>query len=102
MNPYEVIVSDEARRQLGECVLFLARKDIDAAERLRQRLVESIRSLTHMPTRFPFFDEPYIPKDRYHKMFVEKYYLILYQIRDDRVYVDYVIDCRRDYQWLLH
>ena len=102
MNPYEVIISDEARRQLGECVLFLARKDVDAAERLRERLIDSIRSLTHMPTRFPFFDEPYVPKDRYHKMFVEKYYLILYQVRDYHVYVDYVIDCRRDYQWLLH
>ena len=102
MNPYEVTVSEEARRQLGECVLFLARKDVDAAERLRERLIESIRSLAHMPTRFPFFDEPYISKDRYHKMFVEKYYLILYQIRDYHVYVDYVIDCHRDYQWLLH
>ena len=102
METFEVIVSDEAKRQMGECVLFLAEKDLDAAQALRERLVNSIRSLSSMPSRFPFFNETYIPPNKYHKMFVEKYYLILYQIRDRVVYVDYVLDCRRDYRWLMH
>lgn len=32
----------------------------------------------------------------------EKRYLLIFQIREDIVYVDYVVDCRQDYAWLLH
>lgn len=102
MADYDVIVSEQARRQLGECVLFIAKENVAAAMTLRERLVAGIRSLSAMPGRFPFFNEPYIPYNKYHKMFIEKYYLILYQILDEKVYVDCVIDCRRDYQWLIH
>ena len=42
-----------------------------------------MRSLDHMPQRFPFLEKPYIPPNKYHKMFVDKWYLILYQIKDD-------------------
>lgn len=102
MADYNVIVSEEARRQLGECMLFIAKDNAEAATMLRERLVSGIRSLSSMPGRFPFFNEPYIPYNKYHKMFIEKYYLVLYQISDETVFVDYVIDCRRDYQWLIH
>lgn len=101
METYEVIISDEARRQLGQCVLFIAKDNPEAAQQLRERLVSGIRSLGTMPARYPFFQEPYIPHNKYHKMFVENWYLILYQIRDRQVYVDYVIDCRQDYRWLV-
>ena len=40
-------------------------------------------------------------RNKYHKMFVEKWYLILYQIKDQIVYVDYIVDCRQDYRWLV-
>jgi len=102
MDKYHVIVSDAATRQIINCLLFIAQENAEAAQRLRQRLMDGIRSLSEMPARYPFFSEPYIPANKYHKMFVENWYLILYQIRDTSVYVDYVVDCRQDYRWLLH
>jgi hypothetical protein len=54
-----------------------------------------------MPERCPFLDEDFVPRGKYHKIFVEKRYLILYQIKDRTVYVDYIVDCRQDYCWLL-
>ena len=27
---------------------------------------------------------------------------VLYQIQDDTVYVEYIVDCRKDYNWLIH
>lgn len=102
MTHFEVIVSAEARQQLIHCVQFIAKDNMEAAQRLRERIINSIRTLEQMPARYPFFNEPYIPANKYHKMFVENWYLILYQIKDDTVYVDYVLDCRQDYQWLLH
>ena len=101
MDEYEAIVSDEARRQMGDCVRFIAKDDAAAAEKLKDRMISEIRSLSEMPARFPFFNEEYLPWNKYHKLFVEKYYLVLYQVKDTTVYVDYIIDCRRDYQWLI-
>ena len=102
MEAYNIIISNEAQRQLGNCVLFIAKENPEAAQRLRERLVSSIRSLEQMPGRYHLFNEPYIAANKYHKMFVGNWYLILYQIRDKNVYVEYVVDCRQDYRWLIY
>ena len=98
---YKVIVSDRAKRMLGTHIRFMAQVNKDAAKTKKQELMEAMRSLERMPQRFPFFEEAYIPTNKYHKMFVEKWYLVLYQIKDHAVYVDYILDCRKDYSWLI-
>ena len=99
---YQVIVSDRAKRLLGTHIRFMSQVNKDAAVVKKKELVTAMRSLESMPQRFPFFEEEYIPSNKYHKMFVEKWYLVLYQIQDDTVYVDYILDCRKDYSWLIH
>lgn len=98
---YKVIVSDRAKRMLGTHIRFMAQVNKEAAIATKKELMAAMRSLDHMPQRFPFFEKPYIPPNKYHKMFVEKWYLVLYQIKDDTVYVDYILDCRKDYSWLI-
>lgn len=98
---YQVIISDRAKEMLGMHIRFLARVNHAAAVKLKQRLLREIRSLQDMPQRYPFFNEAYIPPNKYHKLYVEKWYLVLYQIKDDVVYVDWIVDCRQDYQWLI-
>lgn len=98
---YKVIVSDRARQMLTGHVRFFAQKSPTAARRTKNELMDAIRSLSTMPQRFPFLDAEFIPLNKYHKMFVEKWYLILYQIKDQTVYVDYIVDCRQDYGWLV-
>ena len=99
---YKVIVSDRAKRMLGTHIRFMAQVNKDAAKAKKKELMDAMRSLDRMPQRFPFFEEAYIPTNKYHRMFVVKWYLILYQIKDDTVYVDYILDCRKDYSWLIH
>lgn len=98
---YNVIISDKAKRMLGMHIRFIAQVDKEAAKSKKQQIMTAIRSLTKMPQRFPFLEEVYIPRNKYHKMFIEKWYLVLYQIQDDIVYVDYIVDCRKDYSWLI-
>lgn len=98
---YSVIISDRAKSMLGVQLKFIARVNKDVALKTKEDLIDAIRSLQQMPQRFPFFEAPYIPPNKYHKLFVPKWYLVLYQIRDDTVYVDYIVDCRKDYGWLL-
>ena len=99
---YKVIVSDRAKRMLGTHIRFMAQVNKDTAKAKKKELMEAMRSLERMPQRFPFFEEAYMPTNKYHKMFIEKWYLVLYQIQDDTVYVDYIVDCRKDYNWLIH
>ena len=98
---YKVIVSDRAKRMMGTQLRFMAQVSKEAAAAKKKELMTAMRSLCRMPQRFPFFEGLFIPPNKYHKMFVEKWYLILYQIQDDTVYVDYILDCRKDYPWLL-
>ncbi|MCP1100907.1 plasmid stabilization system protein ParE [Aequitasia blattaphilus] len=96
---YKVIVSDRAKAMLGTHVHFMAQVNKQAAKEKKKEIMTALRSLSQMPQRFPFFEELYITPNKYHKMFIEKWYLVLYQIQDDTVYVEYIVDCRKDYSW---
>ncbi len=98
---YKVIISDRSRRMLANHVRFLAQNSPSAARKLKNEIMDAIRSLHQMPERFPFLEAEFIPANKYHKMFVEKWYLVLFQIKDQTVYVDYIVDCRQNYGWLV-
>lgn len=98
---YNVIVSDRAKHMLGAHIRFLAKVGPEAAVTTRKQLVKAIRSLADMPERFPFDDSDYITPNRYRRMFAGKWYLILYRVREKTVFVDYIVDCRQDYGWLV-
>lgn len=98
---YKVIVSDRAKLMLGAHIRFLAQVNKDAAKAKKQEIMTAMRSLNRMPQRFPIFKDESLPANRYHKMFIANWYLVLYQIQGDVVYVDYILDCRKDYTSLL-
>ena len=98
---YKVIVSDRAKRMLGAHIRFMAQVDKKAAEAKKEEIMAALRSFWQMPQRFPFFEVTHITTNKYHKMFLEKWYLALYQIQDNTVYVEYILDCRKDYNWLI-
>ena len=91
---YKVIISEKAKNMLASNIAFIAKVSADAATKQKKAVIDGIRSLEQMPKRYPFFNEEYI------QMFIKKWYLILYQIQEDVVYVDYILDYRKDYQWL--
>lgn len=98
---YKVIVSDRARQMLGVHVRFMANVSPPAARKTKSEILKAIRSLSMMPERFSFLDAQHIPPNKYHKMFAENWYMILYQVKDSNVYVDYIVDCRQNYEWLI-
>ena len=98
---YKIIISDRAKEMLGMHIRFLAQVNKAGAVKLKQRLLEQIRTLEEMPQRYPFLNDTYLPANKYHKLYVENWYFVLYQIRDTTIYVDWIVDCRQDYQWLM-
>lgn len=94
---YKAIISDRARQMLGVHIHFLANVSATAARKTKSEILKVIRSLATNPERYPFLNAEHIPPNKYHKMFVEACYLILYQIKDNTVYVDYIVNGRQDY-----
>ncbi len=101
-NKYKVIVSKRATQMLVSHAAFLARVSPKAAQRLTSEFEKTAKSLEFMPQRCPWFICENIPKNVYRYILFEKRYMIIYQIADDIVYADYVVDCRQDHDLLVH
>ena len=100
-NRYRVIVSEWATQMLVSHAAFLAQVSPEEAERLTAEFEKTANSLETMPQRCPWLIGEYIPRNAYRLILFEKRYMIIFQIVDDIVYADYVVDCRQDYSWLI-
>ena len=92
---YNVIIDPAASDRMHDHYDFLARVNENAAERLLDGLISSIRSLERMPERNPIYDRPYIIKGKYRYLLSCDIYRIVYQIEGNTVYVDDIQDCRQ-------
>ncbi len=100
-NKYRVIVSERVAQMLVSHAAFLAQVSVEAAERLTSEFDKAAKSLEWMPQRCPLINGEYMPRNVYRSILLEKRYLIIFQIVDDIVYADYVVDCRQDFAWLI-
>ena len=98
---YIVIISERASEMLVSHTRFLAQVSEQAAQNLIEQFKVSAKSLEDLPERNPRLDVPAMPINKYRKLLLGKQYLLIYQIKGAAVYVDYFVDCRQDYKWLL-
>lgn len=100
-NRYTVIVSDKAAEMLVSHARFLANASAEAAQKLIDDFTVSAKSLETFPDRNPWITDLALPINKYRKLVFCKRYLMIYQIKNSTVYMDYIVDCRQDYRWLL-
>ena len=100
-NKHRMIVSERATQMLVSHAAFLAQVSPEAAERLTAEFEKTANSLELMVQRCPWRTGDYIRRIAYRFILFEKRYMIIFQIVDDIVYADYVVDCRQDYSWLI-
>ncbi len=98
---YKVVISKCAKDMLVHHSAFIAQVSKTAATRLKKEFVISAKSLQQMPQRSPRVSFDDVSYSNYRKLIFEGHYILIYQITDDVVYIDYVVDARQDYQWLL-
>lgn len=101
IKQYHVIISARATRMLVSHAAFLANVSKEAAHRLVSSFQTTAKKLEQMPYRCSWLIAEYIPQNKYRYIIFEKRYLMIFQIKDNTVYVDYVVDARQDYQWLI-
>ncbi|WP_199614338.1 type II toxin-antitoxin system RelE/ParE family toxin [Paenibacillus alkalitolerans] len=98
---HAVIVSERAAAMLVAHARFLANVSEEAAHNLISDFRVAATTLETMPDRNPWVIDSSLPFNKYRKLFFGKRYLIIYQIKNDNVYVDFILDCRQEYRWLL-
>lgn len=100
---YKVIISPEALAMMSEHAAFLANVNINAAKRFQVECFEKVKSLEEMPYRCPSFDKVHLPYQKYRYLLFSNY-AVLFVIDEENgnVYVDYILDTRKDYGWLFH
>ena len=91
---YKVLVSPRARDMLFSHARFLAQSSVKAGEELFDLFEEKIDSLEDMPERCALYDNPYLTYGKYRKIALGKHLLILFQVLQDTVYIDLIIDNR--------
>ena len=60
------------------------------------------QSLSQFPNRGAWFRNEAVPYQKYRYLIFSKWYLMIYRVIEDTVFVDYVIDGRQDYHWLFY
>lgn len=100
-NKYTIIVSERAKQMLVSHAAFLAQTSVNAAQRLADSFEKTTNTLEFMLQRCAWLTNEFIPRNMYRYLLFEKRYMLIFQVKDNTVYVDYVIDCRQDYEWLI-
>lgn len=98
---FKVVVADKAKEALGEIITYIAADSLQNAQNVKTEIIKALNSLTVLPERFPFLEGEFIPYNKYRKMVVLKRFIIIYQFKDETVYVEFVVDCKQDYDWLI-
>ena len=92
---YKVIIDPAANDRMYDHFEFLARVSETAAYKLLDGLMNDIRSLERMPFRNPVYNRPYLKSGKYRYMISCDRYRIVYQIEQNKVFVDDIQDCRQ-------
>ena len=98
---YKIIISEEAAKMLSLHVKFLANVNIEASKKLKNNIIKEIGTLSENAEMYNYLNDSILPLNKYHKKIISKRYLIIYQIKNNIVYIDYIVDCRTDYKWLI-
>lgn len=98
---YKVVVADKAKEALGEIIAYIAADSLQNAQSVKTEIIKALNSLAVLPERFPFLEGEFIPYNKYRKMVVLKRFLVIYQLKAEFVYVDFVLYCKQDYGWLI-
>ena len=100
LKQYLIHISDTARQMLASHAAFLDQVSEEASDRLVISFIEATDSLETLPERCPLYKGNYVPHNVYRQLLFEDRYALIFQVNENVVSVDYVIDCRQDYAWL--
>jgi len=81
---------------LFEHARFLAQVSVPSAEKLFDQFEDRVLSLETMPERCAYYDNPFVKPRQYRKLSLGNNLLILFQVADNTVFIELIIDGRAE------
>ena len=101
MDSFQIIITSRAQSDLSECVSFALNVSKEAAFKLADDIYSAIESLSLYPERYPVFEMPKSSPYLVRKLVINKRYVALYCIEENKVVVHRFLDSRRDFDYLV-
>ena len=102
MQQHEVLLTEDAERDLEDLFDYIAEHDSNAsANHVLDRIEKSIESLSSFPERGSFPKELLALGIKDYRQVFFKPYRMIYRIFEKRVYIYLIVDGRRDMRTLL-
>ena len=101
MKSYSIVWTSRSVSELVVSVEFIANVSLEAAQKLRDDLYNSISSLSTLPERNQVFDMPKGFSKTIRKLVVNKRYIVLYAIEDSSIVIYSFQDTRRKFTRLI-
>jgi len=98
---YNLIISNKANILIKQHISFVGNVSKDAAKKLNKEFKDAIKNIASAPTSYQLFDGKFVPYSKYRKYVISKRYIVIYQIKEETIYIEYVIDTRTDYSFLI-
>ena len=98
---YRVVIQTPATEMLVQHTCFLAQVSDVAANRLTDEFFVKAKSLEKIPKRCQWLSGYSIPEKKYRRLILESNYMLVFQIIGSTVFVDAMVDCTSEYDWLL-
>lgn len=95
MSNYEVIMSRQALITFKSNIKFLRKFSIPYSKKIESKIDSSIKKLKSFPNIHPIFKKT--NKNVYRKIIIEKRYLVVYTVKQQKVLVYYILDGRQAY-----
>ena len=80
-----------------EHIRFISRVSVSAAKRVRTEFAELTCRISENLYQFHVLEDPNLPRDTYRKALFAKWYKAVFYADGDTVYIDAVVDGRRDH-----
>ena len=95
---YSVHITERCFVALKEHTQFIANVSQTAAKNFRDEFMKAVHGLEFFPERNIAVRLKIAPDLIYHRAMIGKFHAILYEIHGDDIYVDLVVDLRRNNQ----
>ena len=84
-------------KMLSMHINFIKNVSLKLANNLQDTFFERINELQYSPFKYPFLNEINIKINTFRKINICKYYLIIYTVIEDIVYINAIVDGRQNY-----
>lgn len=97
MNKYSIKISQKAYSDIVECVSFLKKVSLEAAKKLHEEIIESIKSLEVFQNKYPEIPGVQIKDIKVRKMPIhDGRYVILYKVEKNVIVIYDILDTRKE------